>query len=161
MLKLKAFRIAKTSIVSAQFVCMVYFCLIRYWLYHLFLVPKIPILQTFKYPLSFTVKDIHKLFQCWNQMQSSAYGKRKQFERGLKEFQVKIFCIGIFMKIRSTWVKCKPKEILPQKKNKKTKTNQAAIWIMNLDFSVSPKLQVTCQVHKFWQFWIKPQLLSS
>lgn len=64
-------------------------------------------------------------------------GKQLQrLEQGLKEFQqiqlqVKIFCISIFMRIRSTWIKSKLMEISPQK--------QADIWIMSLDFCASPE----------------------
>lgn len=37
----------------------------------------------------------------------------------LPKFQVKIFCISIFMIVRSAWIKSKPMEILPQTKQNK------------------------------------------
>lgn len=62
----------------------------------------------------------------------------QRIEHGLKEFQqiklqVKIFCISISMRIRSTWIKSKLMEISLQKEK------QADIWITSLDFSTSPE----------------------
>lgn len=87
-------------------------------------------------------------------------------------FQATNFCISYFYenKIHMN----KPMEVSPQhKKNpkqnttqktqnkathdtpQKNKTKQTDIWIMSLDFSMSPELQVACG------FWMKPQLWFS